>query len=337
MFGGYPVVDEKALLKETVRRVIVGQGNRFIKELLRDRKLPIGSTKADFSTNLMKAIDDGALTVMDVESWLVEVEGWGNQHIYFFKAPDIDPTTVRAVMAASPLAALVGAQGAMVFPDELQLSTIDVQDNGVLFAWHRGNDRWIHVPTKDQRRVEDGDLWEYRAFRQRSNRTVVRFEWRFDLPYCSIMMQLPNEGTIHTDCLKTVWEAVSEAGLVEAATPSVPLTNAVNALSGSVAGVKETGRKMQAEGAYLDMVSTVQDVSISQVEALRAANGAIDPTKFHSADGRFRLDVAQHGTLSRTLGFDISGGAGRARIAVQCLRHDIHYLSDLIWERNVAP
>jgi hypothetical protein len=60
------VVDEKALLKETVRRVIVGQGNRFIKELLRDRKLPIGSTKADFSKNLMKAIDDGALTFMDV-------------------------------------------------------------------------------------------------------------------------------------------------------------------------------------------------------------------------------------------------------------------------------
>ncbi len=139
--------DQKARLKEAVRRVVVGQGNRFIKELLRDKGLAIGTTKSDFTANLMKAIDDGELSVADVESWLVEVEGWGNQHIYFYAPPTIEPNGVRAAVNRSSHAPLLWSHSGLEFPDQLKLTTIDLQDQYIALSWHRENDRWIHVAT----------------------------------------------------------------------------------------------------------------------------------------------------------------------------------------------
>ena len=52
----------KAQLTELARGVVLAQGNLFIKELLKAKGLPIGSTKADFTKNMLHAIDEGALT-----------------------------------------------------------------------------------------------------------------------------------------------------------------------------------------------------------------------------------------------------------------------------------
>ena len=72
---------DKQQLKDAVRSIILVQGNEFIKELLRKHKLQIGTKKADFSKNILAAIDAGTLTRPMIEDWLSEVEGWGNQHI----------------------------------------------------------------------------------------------------------------------------------------------------------------------------------------------------------------------------------------------------------------
>jgi hypothetical protein len=58
------------------------QGNRFIKELLRAKQLPIGTNKEQFEAHLREAISGGQLTKEDIRAWLAEVEGWGDQHAY---------------------------------------------------------------------------------------------------------------------------------------------------------------------------------------------------------------------------------------------------------------
>ncbi len=93
-----------------------------------------------------------------------------------------------------------------------------------------------------------------------------------------IMLQLPKEGTIHNDCITAVWAAAKECGLVEKPTASIVLSQAVNAFSVERTGITATGRKMQAEGWHVDVVSTIPDVGIAQIEALRTVAGAIDPT-----------------------------------------------------------
>src|SRR5258708_16953572 len=82
-----PQESELDALRRLVRGVVLAQGNLFIKELLRSKGIKIGSTKADFETNLLGAIESGQLTPVDVEKWLSEVEGWGDQHVYLYRLP----------------------------------------------------------------------------------------------------------------------------------------------------------------------------------------------------------------------------------------------------------
>ena len=76
---------EIADLKRLTAGIIRAQGNRFIKVLLRGKKsIPIGTNKTDFERNLNMAIERGDLRLAEVEKWLKDVEGWGNQHVYLF-------------------------------------------------------------------------------------------------------------------------------------------------------------------------------------------------------------------------------------------------------------
>ena len=84
---------DRTALRKVVNDLVVVQGNEFVKELLRKKKLRIGATKADFEASLYGAIDAGELTADDVSAWLAEVEGWGAHHAYLFRvctdcAPD---------------------------------------------------------------------------------------------------------------------------------------------------------------------------------------------------------------------------------------------------------
>ena len=88
----------KPQLKELVRRVIVAQGNAFIKELLRSTGARVGASKEDFANNLDAAIDADELTQEKLEAWLAEVEGWGDQHLYLIAPPEVDPSNYAAAI-----------------------------------------------------------------------------------------------------------------------------------------------------------------------------------------------------------------------------------------------
>src|SRR6476469_8291564 len=75
---------DRAKLLRVVDDLVVVQGNEFVKELLRSKRLRIGATKADFEASLHAAIESAELTTADVEAWLAEVEGWGSHHAYLF-------------------------------------------------------------------------------------------------------------------------------------------------------------------------------------------------------------------------------------------------------------
>src|ERR1700735_5159723 len=78
---------EKDALLQLARGIVLAQGNTFIKELLRERNILIGATKAEFEQNMVAAIESGELQREHIELWLNEVEGWGNQHIYIYTIP----------------------------------------------------------------------------------------------------------------------------------------------------------------------------------------------------------------------------------------------------------
>jgi len=321
-------------LKATIRKIVVGQGNRFVKELLRDNQIKIGSTKSEFLENTLAAVDDGLITAAMIENWLAEIEGWGNQHIYLLEPLNLTPTAIIELVEASDFKDHLDRPATHDFPDELRLSSITIHDNTLRLTWYRGNDRWTHVKTKDYKEEEGMDLYEYRAFLQRSYRTVVRYEWRLDSPYSAIFMQLPNVGSAHADCIDKIWEVLNAIKLKETPPEKLVLSDSVNSFSVDTKSAKASGRTMWAEGGRVNFISNSLDLGIGDIEALRNVDSAIDPSLFQSADGRFHLDEKAHKTLSRPIHVEVYGSQGRVRIGVQCKREDVCYLTDLVWEKN---
>src|SRR6266481_75935 len=127
-----PSDSEKEALRTLVRSIVLAQGNVFIKELLRKKKITIGSTKADFESNLLKAIDDGKLRQADVEEWLREFEGWGNQHVYLYHVPEViardsiwaSSDKILERLRGAGMQSLWNAQVSVEFPEERRLTGV---------------------------------------------------------------------------------------------------------------------------------------------------------------------------------------------------------------------
>jgi hypothetical protein len=248
----------KADLKNAVRRIVLSQGNIFIKELLRSNGITIGSTKVDFAENLNKAIDEGKLTQAMVEAWLGEIEGWGNQHIYLFEPPTFPHDQIRPALEASDHAEALGRAVSYEFPDEFTLSAIDLTADHLSVTWHRSRSGWERAKSKDFQKDEGAERYEYRAYRERFDRSVLRFEWRLKDPFCAVLVQLPHEGDEHERALAQVWDDLKKVGIVSDALAKVRLSSAFKALSRNRETTVQAMRLM-ADGGHVELVSTLTE------------------------------------------------------------------------------
>ncbi|QCB43974.1 hypothetical protein E5673_18560 [Sphingomonas sp. PAMC26645] len=322
---------EKTQLKKAVRSVVLTQGNEFIKELLRKHKVQIGTNKADFSKNLLAAIDAGTLTRPMIEEWLSEVEGWGNQHIYLFEPPKIPVGEIGGKLAGSDYAELVGTAISYAFPAELELSGVLLAADHLSLAWHKGTDGWERAPSKDFQQVDDdGELYKYNAYRQRFDRAVVRFAWRFADPYCSVMIQLPIEGETHGEVHTLVRNDLKHIGIYENDPVRIPLSEAFKAMTLKQDTVVQSTR-MMTDGGHVDVVATLSEGGIADVQALREARRGVDDKSFAGTDGMFNFMPDQHPGLSRNVKVQGYGLESRVRIWVQCKREDVYQVLGVIW------
>ncbi len=113
----------------------------------------------------------------------------------------------------------------------------------------------------------------------------------------------------------------------------VSLSNAVKSSSQDDEVVAHSTR-MSAAGGYVELVSTVPDAGIGDVEAIRRVRQGVQDSDFGSAEGVLSFPSAKHETLSRDVKATVYGRDGRFRVWVQCRRDDVYVLADLIWQRN---
>lgn len=205
-------------LKALVDGVIRAQGNEFIKDLLRRKQLPIGTNKAEFAEHLKAAIDAGTLRAEDIDDWLHEVEGWGNQHIYFYKLSPADARdplwTDEAQLHRRVSSAGHGGKWAadtsLAFDTTLNLTGVHALDGGRLrFEWHQGITVEDRAPDKDFTRDEGDEAVQYRAYLLRRQRTVMRFEIRPRQRLAAAFVQVPVSSKEHEAALAEMWEVVS--------------------------------------------------------------------------------------------------------------------------------
>lgn len=332
MPGGEKGAAEKRDLKEAVRTIVLTQGNAFIKELLRKHKIQIGTNKADFSKNLHAAIDEGTLTRPMIEEWLSEVEGWGNQHIYLFEPPKLAIGEIKDKLAGSNFAELIGTAVSYAFPEKLKLSAIALAADHLSIAWHKGTGGWERTPSKDFQRADDddGEVYKYNAYRERFDRAVVRFAWRFADAYCAVMIQVPIEGDSHRDVHALIRNDLKHIGIFENDPIRIPLSEAFKAMTLKQDTVVQSTR-MMTDGGHLDVVSTLSEGGIAAVRALREARRGVDDKSFAGTDGMFHFLQDKHSGLSRSVKVQGYGLESRVRVWVQCKREDVYQVLGVIW------
>jgi hypothetical protein len=336
-------------LQEVVQKIVVAQGNTFIKELLREKGLPIGTKKADFESNLLAAVEAGKLTAQDVDAWVQRVEGWGDQHIYLFNVPPeigddkiwSSEAAIRARLRQAGLDALLNAEDPPSFPTEPTLTGITYGEGSLRFIWHKSVDKWDRTPAEmqmDERREIGDEVYEFRAYRFRPERTVTRFELRLperrEERAAAIFVPVAIASDEHQETVAKVEQKIASILDFEALRRNrVKISQVIKNLDqarvahqqGATSTLHTQSIRLTGGGGYVEFGSESQTgdfLTAGPVREVRLAIGRPDLIAFTGSSASFEFEE-NPGTLSRQARVQLYGEAKRVRIWRQLTADDV--------------
>jgi len=349
--------EEIEALNRLVTGIVTAQGNRFIKELLREKGIQIGATKTDFGRNMKTAIEHGQLRLSDVENWLRQVEGWGNQHVYLFNLPPaLKPGLTRAEIERNAdeagLQRLLGASTAMEFPDEPELTEISLTDSCFSLVWHEASPTWLRVPDLDFRWPEDRphgasvpkldagqevdlDTYEFRAHRRLERRAVTRFEVRLDLSLAALFIPDPIRGEEHKTAIQQAEEVIAKfldlpvlrKAQVKIADVSKNLDQAnLPQKPGQQPSVKTQRSRLSAGGAYVEFAADGEGHAYWESTSVRDVRKSVRSPqlkKFSGTRGLFEFQKGGPLGLARSLKVELYARDRRIRLWAQMDRDEV--------------
>lgn len=335
--------DDKESLKELARGIVLAQGNIHIKELLRTKGIPIGRTKADFERHLVDAIEAGQLTRADFDEWLDNIEGWGDQHVYLYNVTDElvagpiwhDSDAMRRKVEDLKLASLWYAPISLAFPKEPELTRIAFDGTRFQLLWHEGTSSWVRTPPKDYEEEMEGDRYQFRAYRWRDWRSVLRFE--LDLKAClaalflSIRIDVPKHKELIGEAFKTVREFLDLAALRK---HPVLMANVIKNLDQAqvapMAGAKLNAMahstRLKSGVAYVQFASTSDRFSYWDSTPVKEVRLAVRPANlgdFIGSDGTFEFRQTGGNRLSRDVRVRLFGEDKRVRFWARLKADDV--------------
>lgn len=330
-----PSAEEIRALKRLAAGIIRAQGNRFIKELMRDHDIVLGANKADFERNLTAAIEAGDLRLADVEAWLDGVEGWGNQHVYLFGLSstmlrDLTGPKLRQSVEGAGLDDLWDAPTVLEYPDEPELTSISFSDGWLRLVWQEASPGWTPVPDKDFTKEEGLDTFEYRAYRSIERRAVTRFVARRDLGLAALFIADPIQGDEHEQAVIAAKGIIAllmdlpalEAGQLDLSVVSLNMDQAnVPTSANPNPRIKTQKARMSSGGSYVEFAANSKDKGYAEENAVRDVRKSIRDHQlaaFQGATGVFVFQPgAGNGALNRELRVQLYGRDDRIRLWAQ--------------------
>ena len=324
---------EIAVLKRLAAGIIRAQGNRFIKELLRAKKIRIGTNKDDFERGLSDAIESGQLTLEDVQTWLNEVEGWGNQHVYLFNISSTLrreltlPKIRERVSANAELAAVWDAPTVLAFPDQPKLTSISFRDSVLRIIWQEASPGLVPVPEKNYVEEEGLDTYEYHAFRRVEWRAITRFEAHVSAGLAALFIANPIQGDEHKAAIAEANRVVGllmPLQLLEKGRCMIPIISRNldqrNMPTNKVPNpfVKAQKSRLGSGGAYVEFAANSSEKAYWEEPAIQSVRDSVRAQQlpvFHGVEGVF---VFQDGDgLSRPLRVQLHGKDHRIRLRAE--------------------
>lgn len=172
----------------------------FTQEFLRERGLPFSGTKKRLRERLEEYLADGRLDPEALVHLLNQIEGWGDQHLYLYKAagrlmaPWSTEDSVRKHLSGLGRGRLLGRPRPVVLPAETNLSSIEWTPERVRFVWIEKRQWEERVPDEDMR---EGEM-VWRAYRLNVSRGIISFDWDLVSGHAMLMIQRLPRGSNYT-------------------------------------------------------------------------------------------------------------------------------------------
>lgn len=335
----------KLKLKKLAESIVLSQGNIFIKELLRKNKIKIGVTKKEFLENMFSAIDSEQLTLEIIEKWLDEVEGWGNQHIYFYRVPD-DVTKLPIwtdekkleikIKSIDKLKNYWSNQSTFLFPNKMALTGIYFKDGEFKAVWHQASASLIRTPEKDEKRKIETDNYEFRAYRERADRSVMRFILKPEQKIAAYFIPLPWEPISHNDALAKINETLSPVFNISSLTP-FSISSAIRELdqlqinqTKDAEQIETQMARMTSQGAYIEFAGNTNQVNPWEIRDIRNVRLALNPNNFSGSKAIFYFNLTNPSEELENLKVQLYGDQNRIRLLVQTRVSQVWGILDLI-------
>jgi hypothetical protein len=331
----------RASARKLIRSVVLAQGNIFIRELLRRKKLPIGVRKDEFEDHLLKAIQSGKLSLADVTQWLEEVEGWGDQHVYLYHVPRTifadavwkSPEAVKKKLA--PAQRELWNATSLVFPKTWELTRIAYENRSLSYVWHQRIETLLRRPEKDFRQEIDGDWYQFRAFLERPDRAVLRFILQLDKRLAAVFMQIPIEGNAHDTARLMVQEATSSLVQWDALKPfsaSDAIKNLDQAALEEKIAAKVRPKKTRLTDAdnYVEFANTSEGGGYAQSTAVRSVRWAVKPENFAGNTGIFLYSARTPTQLERLVTIEVFGEQRRIKLRAQLKASEVWDILEML-------
>jgi hypothetical protein len=164
---------------------------QYSQNYLREHALPFSGTKAWLRTRLEGYLREGRITFQELVALLDVIEGWGNQHIYLYKAPsqiltlwDTEEST-RHHLQSLGLSELLNSPRPIVLPDTPTLSSVIWNPSRLRLVWVEKR-LWRERTPQHDKKVDDM-VWE--AFQIHTSRGLVTFDMNLVSGDAMLMIQ----------------------------------------------------------------------------------------------------------------------------------------------------
>ena len=172
----------------------------WVKTLLRGKGLPAAGNKPDLRSRVEGWLEDETLQSSDLIALLDQVEGWGNQHVYCFKAEKelidwlSEEDELKEQLRKLHLVRLLNGRIPLVLPEEPTLSAIEWSSQRVRFIWVEK--RFYRDPRDDKSYAEDEI--EYHAYEVKQSRGIISFNCDLITGLAELMIQRLPSGNNYT-------------------------------------------------------------------------------------------------------------------------------------------
>ena len=297
----------------------------FGQDFLRSHGLPFSGTKEKLRQRLEEYLAQGRLTASDLVRLLDQIEGWGDQHIYLYKAdgqtiePWLTEDSARDLLRRLGLDGQFGRRRPLVLPEGRTLASIEWTPQRVRFVWVE-KQQW-EERAAEQDIVDGAMVW--RAYRVSITRGLMAFDWDLVSGHAMLMIRRLPHGASY-DTIRDQLEAVLE--------PLVSLSRFERLrVSRAIQEIEESDQVRRRQVAYHTLLGgtaafTSADRSIDTFADpdLKRAGGAIRSRKAGLLGNFYWLPV--DGLLSCELHSKLYGSDQRIGIFGEHKEEDVRYV-----------